>query len=233
MTRVISNIIVFAALSMLGYGSSAFAGETSSLKGKVLDVDGRPVEGAEVFVYDSVNTRRPADFISPKSDKNGHIAIVLPKGKYWVVARVRRDEKYGPLMPGDKHSGEPVEIEITDSDIDNNFVVADLRDVGKKKRAIRDECLTLKGRIIDSKGVPVKDAYVLAHKNKEVELLPDYLSAWTDEDGTYTLYLSPGEKYFVGAVTTFPPKSKLLISTELIPEAGKLDIVKDVELTVQ
>ncbi|KAF0217378.1 MAG: hypothetical protein FD174_3344 [Geobacteraceae bacterium] len=234
MTRLTLHILLVAAWGALVSVSSVCAVETSSLKGNVVDIEGKPVDGAEIFIYDSANTKRPADFISPKSDKDGRVLIALPTGKYWAVARVRKDERYGPLMPGDKHSGEPVEIELTtDQVLENDFVVADIREVGKKKRTMRDDCLTLRGRVVDTNGVPVQNAYVFAHRNKEVVQLPDFMSAWTDEDGTYTLYLPPGEKYFVGGASTFPPEPKLLVSKELIPEADKLDIALDIELTLQ
>lgn len=226
--------LLFALLGGLTLAPNAMAAETSVLKGRVLDVDGKPVEGAEIFIYDSTNTRRPADFISQKTGKDGRTQIVLPTGNYWAVARVKKDERYGPLMLGDRHSGEPTELELTPGkESENDFVVADIRDVGRKKQTVRDNVLKLKGRVLDKQGIPVPNAYVFAHKHKEVEQLPDYLSAWTDDDGNYTLYLPAGEKYFMGVAREFPPKSKLSVSREFIPENGKLDVAMDIELTVQ
>jgi hypothetical protein len=109
MKRALFALTVMFTLATLFWGPvTAGASTDFVLKGRILDAAGRSVEGGEVFVYDSVQTRRPADFISPKSDGEGLYRLVLPAGRYWVVARVRNSTKYGPLAFGGRHSGEAV-----------------------------------------------------------------------------------------------------------------------------
>jgi hypothetical protein len=209
------------------------AAETQVLKAKVADIDGRPMQGAKVFLYDSSNVRRPADFISTLSDRSGVLQIALPPGKYWGVARFKADGKYGPLLPGDKHSGEPLEIDLTTSDANSDFVVADIRELGQKKHAGATDAIRLKGRIIDIQGKPLANAYVYANTGREFSELPDYLSAWTGEDGHYELFVPPGDKYYVGASLQFPMKIRVIPYNSRVVEPGKIDIAIDMNLTVE
>jgi hypothetical protein len=191
---------------------------TSVLKGRVLDVAGESVEGAMVFVYNNPEVKREADFISAPTDSEGRFRMVVPPGEYWVVARLKKSEEFGPLMPGDKHSGDPEEIELaTDSEEDMEFVVADLRDAIKMKKDAREGTVRITGRIIDEKGAPVKRAYVIANRKEEVSGIPDYLSAWVDKDGNYTLYVPEGT-YFIGSADTFPPGKNYNIIGEIAIE---------------
>lgn len=212
---------------------SAYALETHLLKARVADVEGRPMEGAKLFLYDSSNVRRPADFISPLSDRSGLVSITLPPGKYWVIARFKSDGKYGPLLPGDKHSGEPQEIDLAGSDAGADFVVADIREIGQKKRAAATDALRLKGRIVDPHGVPAAHAYVFANRSSEPGELPDFISAWTDDDGLYELYLPHDAAYFVGAAREFPLKKLTGILKPLVFDRGKIDIAIDIDFTVE
>ena len=212
---------------------NGFAAETSRLKGTVLDSEGRPAEGAKLFVYGSSNVRKPADFISPMSGSDGRILMILPAGKYWVVARLKKDGNYGPLMPGDKHSGEPVEIEMeAGRDAEASFVVADIREVGQKKRADTADAVRLSGRVVDAQGNPVANAYVFAHRAKDVDYVPDYISPWTDETGKYSLSIPATGRYFVGSVRQFPLSSKIALTREVVPKPGKSDIALDIQLIV-
>jgi hypothetical protein len=213
--------------------STVVSAQTGVLKAKILGVDGRPQEGVKVFLYTSANVRIPADFISPQSDINGATAVQVPTGKYWSVARVKKDALYGPLMPGDKHSGEPVEIEITENtDSEALFVVADIREIGQKKRTDNPETVRLWGRVVDTDGKPVAGAYVFAHRSREIEFIPEYLSSWTDESGGYTLFIPSGEKVFVGSAKLFPPPATLPALTEFVPNTYKLDVATDIRLIV-
>jgi len=225
------NTFQTAAVAAMLFFCTVSVAQTAVLKATICDIDGKPAEGVKIFLYESTNVRKPADFISAQSDKNGRVVIMLPPGKFWAVARFKKDALYGPLMPGDKHSGEPVEVECSDlSETDVGFVIADIREVGQKKRTGSADTIKLSGRVIDKEGVPVANAYVFANKTKDIELIPEYLSAWTDEGGNYTLYLPAGGSFFVGSASKFPPLSKLTALREVTPEAGKLEIVTDIQL---
>ena len=233
MIRTYLHFVLAAVVCMQAFAFPVSAVETHLLKAKVSGIEGRPMEGAKLFLYDSPNVRRPADFISSVSDRAGQLQMVLPPGKYWVVARFKPDGKYGPLMPGDKHSGEPLEIDMTGSGAEADFVVADLRELGQKKRANATDALRMKGRVTDTQGAPVARAFVYVNRSKEFSELPDFLSAWTGDDGNYEVYLPPDATYYAGAARQFPLKYRDGFPGPVVIERGKIDIAIDINFTVE
>ncbi len=222
--RLCGSLFLCAVFSV---GASA-GQETSLLKGKVADISGKAVEGARVFIYDSLDVRRPAEFISSPADKEGLFRLVLPAGKYWAVARLKKTEGYGPLMPGDKHSGEPVEIElVSGGEVNKDFTVADLRETMRIKTRAKEGLVKISGRIIDGDGSPLKSAYAFANTGEQISGIPDYVSAWVDEEGRYTLFVPRG-KYHVGCAFEFPPGQDHLAYGEMTVDADRpgVDIVR-------
>jgi len=203
---------------------TATAAEKVLLKGVVTDNNGKTVEGAKVFLYNGPDVRRPADFISVSTDKDGKFHVVLPVGKFWAVARSKKSEEYGPLMPGDKHSGEPRELDVVPArEIEMNFTVKDLKDAVSLRKGTREGFVQIKGRILDKNSLPVPMAYAIAHRSEKVEGLPDYMSSWTDADGGYTLFLPPG-KYYLGSALTFPPGQGYGPGNAVLIETDKTDM---------
>lgn len=233
MTRAYVQIMLVVVACTLACASPVLAAETQLLKARVSDIEGRPMEGAKLFLYGSSNVRRPADFISVLSDHAGRLQIVLPPGKYWVVARFKSDGKYGPLMPGDKHSGEPLEVDVTAGGVEVDFVVADIREVGQKKRAGATDALRLKGRVVDAQDTPVAQAFVFANRSKEFRELPEFISASTGADGAYEIFLPTGATYYVGVSRLLPLTYQEGTPKPLVIEPGKIDIAIDINLTVQ
>lgn len=213
--------VFLSALFIFALGQSyAEEGETV-LKGAITDVDGQAVQGARVFVYDSPEVKRTADFISAPSDKDGLYRIVLPPGKYWAVARLKQGGDYGPLGPGDKHSGEALEFDLMSArEEEVNFTVADLREAIKSGAKKTEDLLKIKGRIIDESGSPVKGAYATANRAGKISGFPDYLSAWTDSEGGFTLYVPRGT-YFIGSATAVPPGGSYMVSGEMTFEDNR------------
>lgn len=210
------------------FSSQAGAGGTSVLKGKVVDAGGQPVEGARIFVYDSVNVRRSANFISGPTDKDGLFRLVIKPGRYWSLARLKKAEGYGPLMTGDKHSGEPGEIVVAPGEeIERDFTVADLKEARRIRTREREGLVKISGRIIDQKGLPVTKAYVIANRTGKVSGMPDFFSAWVTIDGRYTLYL-PAGKFYIGSAVTFPPEQPFFLKKPITVDADRsdLDIVR-------
>jgi len=224
--------MLFLITMALFCSTEAFA-EGVVIKAKIKDINNRPVAGVKVFLYESTNVRKPADFISTPSDEKGLTVINVPKAKYWAVARLKMGALYGPLMPGDKHSGEPVEIDCSDAaSIETEFVVADILEVGQKKRTNNPDTVRVQGRVLGKDGNPIANAYVFANKTKEFEYVPEFLSASTGINGNFTLYLPSGGKFFIGAARQFPPPSLPARLKEFVPETGKFDIATDVVLIV-
>jgi hypothetical protein len=198
------------------------AGETV-LKGHITDPKGVSVEGAMVYVYVSAEVRRNADFISPRSDGEGNYRMVLPPGTYWVVARDKHSDGYGPLMPGDRHSGEPEEVEVGPGETVKDFIVADLRDAILWKRKERENLVKITGTVVDAKGAPVTKVYVIASRTARVARVPDHLSPWVDAGGRFVLYVPPG-KYFLGATALFPVTGGIFLDRELTVKTDLSDL---------
>lgn len=201
---VLALVLVFYPAA---FGFTQYAGtENGVLSGKVTDVSGKPVADAEVYVYNTSNTRRPADFISAPTGSSGLYQVAVPPGTYWVVARLRKgEEKFGPLLPGDKHSGAPLEIEIRAGDNwEEDFIVSDLEETSKLAVKFDTSFVKIKGQLLTENGEPIADAYAFANRTEAPKRIPDYVSAWTGSDGWYTLFLPPGTYYF-GLATEFPP----------------------------
>lgn len=227
--NIATAVMRSTALATMILCCTAATSESAVIKAKILDLAGKPIAGAKLFLYESTNVRKPADYISVLTDNHGRTAVTLPDGKYWAVARLKNNLLYGPLMPGDKHSGEPVEIDCSDgSETFAEFVVSDIREVGQKKRTNNAETIRVRGRILDKDGNPVSGAYAFAHGSRDIEYIPDYLSTWTDETGNYTLYLPSKGNYFVGSSPQFPPRPRPSDLREIVPETGKLDIATDI-----
>ncbi|HEX9079573.1 MAG TPA: carboxypeptidase-like regulatory domain-containing protein [Desulfuromonadaceae bacterium] len=199
------------------------------LEGRISDSDGKPVEGGEVFIYNSPKTRRPADFISPRSDSAGHYRTEIPAGRYWVVARVRDGAAYGPLAFGKRHSGEAQEIEgDAGSSVTADFTVADVREMARNRQKSGDDFRLVQGRILDGEGKPVRGAYAFARPEGVKTGLPLFVSPSSDEEGRYVLYIPPG-RACVGAAVAFPPEEGALC-TEIAAGAAANDVAKDLRL---
>lgn len=213
--RSIALFFFIVALSVFAVQYSIAADEGKAvIRGKVSDVEGKAVEGAMVFVYDSPDVKRAANFISARTDKEGIYRMIVPAGRYWLIARTKNTEDYGPLMLKDRHSGDPIETDLaSDREAETDFVVADLMEAMKMKREERERPVKITGRIIDEKGSPVSGAYAIAHRKKEISRVPDYLSAWADSDGRFTMYIPRG-RYYIGFAVAFPPGQNYSLNHE-------------------
>ena len=199
------------------------AAQSITFSGTVFNVSNKPVMGADVYVFDSPNVKRPADYISNTTGENGRFQITLPQGKYWVVATKRQNRaRFGPLGKDDKHSGDPVELDLVGKKtFEHDFEVLNLREAAWKNRKRNAELFRISGKIVSHNGEPVAMAYVLVDKNRQFKDFPDYMSTWTDNDGKYELYL-PAGSFYIGASLSYPPeddnhlKKELELHTDLV-----------------
>lgn len=219
------TVIMIVLFQVAGI-SRTFSAEPAVFRGQVVDVEGKAVKGAELFIYSSPDIRRPADFISERTDEGGHFSISISAGKLWAVARLRRGDKYGPLMAGDKHSGEPVEIGAeAGKELIMDFTVADIRDAALLADKRSEDIIKIEGRFLDKLGTPMQMYYVIADKENNSFEIPDFISSWSDDAGHYALYLPKG-RYMIGWTDKFPPHSYSVFK-ELIVESDwdNFDIV--------
>ncbi|WP_305046027.1 carboxypeptidase-like regulatory domain-containing protein [Geoalkalibacter sp.] len=71
----------------------------TALGGRILDSEGRPVEGARVHVYDHVQMSERPKYVSEKTGPDGRYLIHLPEGGTYYLAA--RDKFGGPPRLGD------------------------------------------------------------------------------------------------------------------------------------
>jgi uncharacterized GH25 family protein len=215
-------------LTTTGYGAE----DTFTLQGVVTTLSGEPVQNAEIYLYSSRNSRRPADFISSKSGNNGAYRLVLPRAAYWGVARIKKGERFGPLLPGDKHSGEPVKIDPdAEKTVTLDFTVADMQELAQLREKGRKELLEITGTVTYN-GTGVAGAYVYARVGRMSAPLPEYFSGWTDSAGKYKLKLPVGS-YFLGSDRNFPPSGSSANLQEIALTTGKLPVAINLQLPLE
>jgi len=225
-------VALFFCLAISAAASGYGAEDTFTLQGVVSTLSGEPVQNAEIYVYSSRNTRRPADFISPKSGNNGAYRLVLPRAAYWGVARIKKGERFGPLQPGDKHSGEPVKIDAdTEKTLTLDFTVADMQELAQRREKGREELIEISGTVT-ANGKGVAGAYVFARVGRISATLPEFFSEWTDASGRYRMKL-PAGSYFLGCDKDFPPAGKGAHFQEVALTTGKLPVAINLQLPVE
>ncbi len=216
---IFNRIIVLFVLILFFPGATIAddASGNSLFSGQIVDTANRPVSGAEVYIFDSPNVKRPADFISNKTLKDGLFRVELPLSRYWIIAIERKSGKtFGPLGVNDRHSGEPIEINLTDpKEVSRDFTVMDLKEAARLNQKRGETIIKITGKILNANGIPVKMAYVMADSHKRFGNLPQYISTWTEADGRYVIYLPKG-KFFVGAATDFPPVDDYILHEEAV-----------------
>ncbi len=216
-------LIVCYVMADSGWASS----QTFKMDGRIVDALGKPVSGAEVYLYRSKNVKKPADFISIKTGSDGFYEVILPVGDFFGVAIFRKSgNKFGPLDAGDKHSGEPIEVEFAGDDIHLDFEVVDLREAARKVQKRNEELFRVSGTLLDESGAPLSMAYAAADKFKKTKNIPAYLSAWSDKSGEYALFMPKG-KYYLGGEVVFPPDPSYILGKEINLESdiSGIDIV--------
>ena len=222
----------FGVLFLVLLIAAVAQGEGRLLQGVILDEAGKPMAGAELFLYDSPRIKRPADFISAKTASDGRYSLQLPAATYWAVARVRHGEKYGPLMPGDLHSGDPQELDLSESDQQADFTVADIRATARAREKTRSDLARVAGRITDQEGKPVAGASVSAWREPVTARLPDVVSGWSDADGGYLLFL-PAGTYTMTPAATFPPPPPGAELHRVVIHEGEKAMALDLQLTAE
>lgn len=97
----------------------------TGLSGRVVDADGKPVEGTRVHVYDHVQMSERPKFVSEKTGPDGRYLIYLPQGGTYYLAA--RDKFGGPPKIGDlygrydKGTIEPSAVVVKENEILQNI----------------------------------------------------------------------------------------------------------------
>ena len=213
-TRIILPVLI-AVFFFAGTACQTLSGPgtkvpgTSRIYGQIVQKEtGLPVQGAHVYAYVdfSKNLIGVADYVSKGSKEDGSYQLELPPGEYYLVARRRNSgANYGPIVTGDLYDHgfqqEAVRVE-PDRDLERNFEVVELREpmfFQVFTEAQRKTGTGIHGRILDLGKEPVQGAFATAYMDSNMKRLPDFVSTLSGDDGTFTLYLPGGGKWYIGA----------------------------------
>lgn len=171
--------------------------------------NGEPVSRAFVYIY----TETGAGLIGPsygeavQTGKDGMFTVNLPAGRYSLVARKRADgSRSGTLAPGDlnaNYSGNPVDVRSGERLLLAEFSLARIdAEVYAQRQAdgvfVKTDT-SLHGQVVNTDGQPVSDVYVLAYLDSRMVGKPLHMSVPTGADGRFSLFLSDGGTYYIGA----------------------------------
>ncbi|MDF1524888.1 MAG: carboxypeptidase-like regulatory domain-containing protein [bacterium] len=168
----------------------------------------QPVQGTHIYAYTdySKNLIGVADHVSKGSAEDGSYFLKLPPGEYYIVARKRLSgANYGPIVSGDlyDHRFEQQALKIPEGGVlEKDFELETLSEPmffqvfteGQRKTGTG-----VRGRVFDEDGEAVPGAFATAYRTSDMRRLPDFVSTLTADDGSFTLYLPAGGKWYIGA----------------------------------
>jgi len=184
----------------------------TGIRGKVY-ADGKPLDRARVTLYqDGETIFRGIGYASVLTGKNGDFAFNLEPGIYYVVARKRAGEdRMGPLGEGDMFGfayDNPVEVtkdSFTSVSINTVTKLVKVKEGGQDITlggTVKAGETAVEGVVKDKDGKPVAGVYASAYRDSMMTQKPDFISKVTGADGRYSISLSEGGEYFIGARNT-------------------------------
>jgi uncharacterized GH25 family protein len=200
------------SLREMGRDGALVALPETGVRGRLLAV-GQPVANATVYVYteSASGLMGPSYGESVQSDESGFFQIDLPAGRFFFVARKRSGgSRMGEPDAGDLNGiypNNPVDISAgryTDlPDLMLTPVDATVRAERLADGKFAATPTWFSGRVVNQDGRPVPDIFVFAYLDSRMVGKPTYISAATDDLGTYRLNLGTGGTYYLGARSTF------------------------------
>lgn len=212
--QVTAGVVPVASFNLREMGREGLpvADEDTGVSG-LITFQGEPVSRAFIYIY----TEADAGLTGPsygealQTDKEGRFTINLPVGRYSLVARKRADgSRSGALAPGDlnaSYPGNPVEVRSGQILVLNDFALTRVdAEVHAQRQAdgvfAKTETL-LRGQVVDADDLPVGDVYVFAYLDSRMVGKPVHMSVPTAADGRFSLFLSDGGTYYIGARSAF------------------------------
>lgn len=198
-------------IRQVGRSAEPAAGAGVGLKGRVI-LDGKPVEDAAVMVYAKTRARLagPGYLALVRSDAEGRFQVDLAPEAYRVAVRKRRGGGAAGFMRAGDYSGVPKEDPVTVTAggyADLGDLV--LHDVDRERlaaaagRRFQEESGTvLEGVVVGPDGKPRAGQFVFVYRDEGMIGRPDAVID-TAPDGSFTLYLPAGGKYYLGARNTY------------------------------
>jgi hypothetical protein len=200
------------SLREMGRDGALVADPGTGLHGR-LTVNGEPLAGGFVYIYvqNAAGLMGPSYGEAVQSDEAGAFHFDLPAGRYFLAARKRADgARMGEPAIGDLNgvfAGNPVEVALGEilgiGDFPLLPVEAENRQLRQSQGKFTPTATAFSGRVVDADRRPVRGVYVFAYLDSRMVGKPSYISAATGTDGLFTLYLSEGGTYHVGARSTF------------------------------
>jgi len=212
---------------------------STGITGNVHDSAGAPSHGAMVYAYRSARggLRGPADFAA-KVDSNGAYLLDLVDGSYYLVARQRSGgADLGPPRIGDAWAlfpQNPVTVQR------NQLSHADFRLAPvSHPRLHQGEGLTtsstfITGTLLDADAHPLSGAVVLGYPTPSHQGKPAAISAPSDDQGHFTLYLPQGGSWCLLARsrTRGQPTASEPVGTLGAGESGCRELANDSQLAI-
>ncbi len=214
----------------------------SGIKGNVAGFNN--YRNVRVYVYktDDTGLKGPDYITKAKIDQKGFFTIDLPEGDYFIVVRERKNSTSGLLKEGDltgEYKQNPVNVK-NNNYIDIGKIDIKLVDKNKvneinEKGVIKKGVAELSGTVIDQKGSPVKNVYVLLYDNPEMVGRPVMISTPTKVDGKFTVSIINPGKYYVGARSKIggPAEPGELIGTYIGSADKSIKIDKDSKIKIK
>ena len=201
-------LFIWAGCQTMPEADMAATGESGVSGRIVMKGTGQPVQGVHVYAYTdySKNLIGVADHVSKGSADDGSYQVTLGPGEYYMVARKRASgANYGPIVTGDlyDHRFEQQALRVVEGRIlKKDFELEELSEPMFFQiftQGQRETRTGIRGRIFDQGGEPVQGAFATAYGTKDMKRLPDFASTLTGDDGSFTLYLPSGGRWYIGA----------------------------------
>lgn len=184
----------------------------TGIRGRIF-ADGKPLPRTRITLYqDATTIFRGIGYASVVTNDKGEFSFSLEPGEYYVIARKRVDgEKMGPLTEGDffgfAHDN-PMKVEqdrFTMVSINASTKQVKVKEGGQYITlggTVKAGATSISGVIRDKSGKPVAKVYAAVYRDSMMTQKPDFISSPTGPDGAFTISLSEGGEYYVGARNT-------------------------------
>jgi RNA polymerase sigma factor (sigma-70 family) len=192
-----------------------------TVRGRVVDPEGRPVAGATVApaLTGTGNSLTGDTRFSVTTDDQGRFEVLLPAGNGREYNLVAHDGKLHEWRTWANGVTEPL-LTTPGQEIDG-IEIALIRPV------------TVRGRVVDSQGRPVADREVRSHADDRRENRYYDPTTQTDDDGRFELkYVRPGRQY-VQVAPFWLDAAQAPGGTSRVVEAKPGEVIEDVALVAQ
>lgn len=214
--KKICSILLFMVICCIGVTAFAEEVKTGSLSGTVMIKEGVPMANGVVFVFNSSSGpvpssdkywRVPDEIV--KTDAHGKFVAKLPDGTYYIGAIQRKSgEEIGPPQEGDMFlpfhgEGSPRPHVVANGSSTDIGVIVGAQPFKKSSIKTKDGVTAIEGRITDTHGKPVRNAFVFAFLTPAMVGKPLFVSERTGKDGKYLLRVNQGGDYYLKTRNTY------------------------------